>query len=191
MELEELKSSWNVLSGELEKQKLVNECVVKSMVKNKGDGALNSLIFYEGLGCLITLLLLAPLGLFFYYISHSVMQLSIYLVVAGILFAWQAYKYYHLKRIHMDELSICKAYSMINSYREWIIREIIGTPFFVIPYYFLINWGQVFNITIFLFTMSFTVICVVFIYRMYIRRIRIVRQSVEELKVFTIEEENN
>lgn len=113
------------------------------------------------------------------------------MVVISVLFAWQLYKYRHLKRIHMDELTICDALSMINSYKKWINKEIISGAFLVVPYFFLITWGKIFDIRLFIATMTVTVIIVIPLYRLYIRRIRVVRQSVEELKEFTVEENAN
>lgn len=58
MEMEELKNMWFLMDEKLKKQEILNNSIVKEIMKSKGSKSLNRLVFYEIFGFSVCLLLI-------------------------------------------------------------------------------------------------------------------------------------
>lgn len=186
MELEELKASWNVLNEELKKQTVLNREMAMRMLRNKGESALSSLMLWEGFGVGVAVVL-ALSGILVYLVTHWLGQLLLGELVVLLILAWQLYKYCFLKNIRLEELSVCDAFFRINKYKKMLIGEILSTPFILVPWFFVLDWGQEFVWRKWVFMIIACLICVPPLYMYYWRRIAKLRQSLEELKEFESE----
>ncbi|MBP1645284.1 MAG: hypothetical protein H6Q16_859 [Bacteroidetes bacterium] len=192
MELEELKQKWDILSKEVEKQKIINKKLMDNVVNQK----LKGLISYNWLG--FALSIFAIIFVIYSDITIGMPDVTTYFYIGAIaVFCFMLYDIYNYrillkaKNYNQDLISAEKT---IIKYRQNTINGYICSYVFIIPYlgYFFILFNPALLSTklfwlvilIFLGALAFTFLIV----RWDIGKIKNLQKSLSELKEFEKEE---
>lgn len=187
MELEELKQKWDILSKEVEKQKIINQKLMDNVVNQK----LKGLISYNWFGLALSILVIP----FVYYLGKSsgLSDLTyIYIGLAGVIFfmIWGIFSFRILLKAKSYNQDLISAEKTIIKYRKSTSLSYLCQYIFIIPYlvYCLFTFKQYFisagtlwvTILVFLGALAFTVIEL----RWNMGKIKTLQKSIEELKEF-------
>lgn len=191
METEDLKNRWLSLEEQLKKQEVLNEHIIKELLKTRYDKALSRLINYEAFGVIV---LLAAIPVIIYALGRKIeipgYSIFLYCMTGVSVFSlfWQICKLYDLKRIDFSN-TLSNNFRYTNKYNIKIRKEKIAMLFFIpililsICYIFAKSNVPVLSWVI----VTCTFICVIlFTYwsykRFYDKNIASVLKSLEELK---------
>ena len=187
MELEELKQKWDILSKEVEKQKIINKKLMDNVVNQK----LKGLISYNWFVLALSILVIP----FVYYLGKrsglsDLTFIYIGLAVVIIFAIWDMLNFRVLLKAKSYNQDLISAEKTIIKYRKNTINGYICAYIFIIPYlaYFFsffkpyligskLTW---ITILIFLGALAFTVIEL----RWNMGKIKTLQKSIEELKEF-------
>lgn len=187
MELEELKQKWDILSKEVEKQKIINKKLMDNVVNQR----LKGLISYNWLGFALSILVIP----FVYYLGKrsGLSDLTyIYIGLAGVIFfmIWGIFSFRILLKAKFYNQDLISAEKTIIKYRKSTTISYLCQYIFIIPYlvYCLFTFKQLFisagtlwvTIFVFLGALAFTVIEL----RWNLGKINNLQKSISELKEF-------
>lgn len=187
MELEELKQKWDILSKEVEKQKIINKKLMDNVVNQK----LKGLISYNWFGLALSILVIP----FVYYLGKrsGLSDLTyIYIGLAGVIFfmIWGIFSFRILLKAKSYNQDLINAEKTIIKYRKSTSLSYLCQYIFIIPYlvYCLLTFKQYFiiagtlwiTILVFLGTLAFTLVEL----RWNMGKIKTLQKSIEELKEF-------
>jgi len=187
MELEDLKQKWDILSKEVEKQKIINQKLMDNLVNQK----LKGLISYNWFGLALSILVIP----FVYYLGKrsGFSDLTyIYIGIVGvIIFAiWGMLNFRILLKAKSYNQDLISAEKTIIKYRKSTTLAYLCQYIFIIPYlaYFFYIFKPYFTdagtlwfiILLFVGTLGFTVIEV----RWNLGKIKNLQKGISELKDF-------
>ena len=191
MELEELKQKWDILSKEVEKQKIINKKLMDNVVNQK----LKGLISYHWFGLALSILVIP----FVYYLGKSsgLSDLTyIYIGLAGVIFfmIWGIFSFRILLKAKSYNQDLISAEKTIIKYRKSTTLSYLCQYIFIIPYlvYCIFTFMQLFisagtlwvTIFVFLVALAFTVIEL----RWNMGKIKTLQKSISELQEFEKED---
>lgn len=191
MELEELKQKWDILSKEVEKQKIINQKLMDNVVNQK----LKGLISYNWFGIALSILVIP----FVYYLGKrsGLSDLTyIYIGLAGVIIfmIWGIFSFRILLKAKSYNQDLISAEKTIIKYRKNTTLSYLCQYIFIIPYlvYCLFTFKQLFisagtlwvTILVFLGALAFTVIEL----RWNMGKIKTLQKSISELKEFEKED---
>lgn len=131
MELEELKQKWDILSKEVEKQKIINKKLMDNVVSQK----LKGLISYNWVGLVFSLLAI-PFVLYLGKQSGLGDLTYIYIGIAGVVFfmIWGMFSFRILLKAKSYNQDLISAEKMIIKYRKSTILSYLCQYIYIIPY---------------------------------------------------------
>ena len=189
MDLDNIKKTWQ----ETDLKPDMDETKIRQMLSNSGQSAFNSLLRYESVGLIATIICL-PLG---YFMFSKYLAVCLTFILPTLLFVcWHIYKLRRLKKVDMATMSITEVSSHIYWYRKAILKEIIfGTiwffAFFVMfGYYELVYDSVHFNrqLIILVIAVLIGLAVALIIYRtLYWNNIKKIESAIKEVEEF----ENN
>lgn len=194
MDLDNMKKTWQQTSikPQLEEDK------IQQMLDNKGKGALDKLLRTEKIFLWMAIIIL-PLACLLEFSRPFISLFFIAMLVPGCI--WQIYKIRFLKKIDTLQMGIVEISAHINRYKKYLLWEITAAiPILII---FMLSY------TIFLFhpkdysyeslrpaiimatagIIITIVICIPIYLNLYLKNIRDIERSIQEIKYF--EEEND
>lgn len=119
MDLDNIKKTWQ----ETKIKSSIDEDKIRKMISNDGQSAYRGLLGYEKLGIFIVAVCI-PLG---YFVFSKHMPLTVFFIVSTVLIlAWQIYKYMHLRKMDMAQMSITQISGHFYWYRKAILYELIS-----------------------------------------------------------------
>lgn len=191
MELEELKQKWDILSKEVEKQKIINQKLMDNVVNQK----LKGLISYNWFGLALSILVIP----FVYYLGKrsGLSDLTyIYIGLAGVIIfmIWGIFSFRIILKAKSYNQDLISAEKTIIKYRKSTSLSYLCQYIFIIPYlvYCLFTFKQYFisagtlwvTILVFLGALAITVIEL----RWNMGKIKTLQKSISELKEFEKED---
>lgn len=194
MDLDNMKKTWQQTSikPQLEEDK------IQQMLDNKGKGALDKLLRTEKIFLWMAIIIL-PLACLLEFSRPFISLFFIAMLVPGCI--WQIYKIRFLKKIDTLQMGIVEISAHINRYKRYLLWEITAAiPILII---FMLSY------TIFLLhpkdysyeslrpaiimatagIIITIVICIPIYLNLYLKNIRDIERSIQEIKYF--EEEND
>lgn len=194
MDLDNMKKTWQQTSikPQLEEDK------IQQMLDNKGKGALDKLLRTEKIFLWMAIIIL-PLACLLEFSRPFISLFFIAMLVPGCI--WQIYKIRFLKKIDTLQMGIVEISAHINRYKKYLLWEITSAiPILII---FMLSY------TIFLLhpkdysyeslrpaiimamagIIITIVICIPIYLNLYLKNIRDIERSIQEIKYF--EEEND
>lgn len=194
MDLDNMKKTWQQTSikPQLEEDK------IQQMLDNKGKGALDKLLRTEKIFLWMAIIIL-PLACLLEFSRPFISLFFIAMLVPGCI--WQIYKIRFLKKIDTLQMGIVEISAHINRYKKYLLWEITAAiPILII---FMLSY------TIFLLhpkdysyeslrpaiimatagIIITIVICIPIYLNLYLKNIRDIERSIQEIKYF--EEEND
>lgn len=198
MELEEMKASWNILNGRLEKSEMLNKRIIKEMITNRTLSAHERLLRYDIFG-LIVCLGIGALFLVLYITGQLELKLVSFVILESCLLIGlvvQLFFIFTLGKLNLEKMRICELIRTTLTYKLWMKRNYtIGSGIGVIGLItFLIieeaqladNWELRFIVVLLL-----AFVAMYYQVRFYRKNIRIIEKGLEELKEFEEEPELN
>lgn len=190
MELENLKQQWNVLSEQVKKQKILN----KKLIDNAVDAKMDTIMKYNlvGIGCCVLYVLLV----IFYPPTIFSRHITIYLnVIIPFIGVWQCVSFYlFLKMKHYrNDVATMEHYLIKYQKSEklnYVVQCIIMTPFvfmFIRDMFLRNEVVEMFTsipfsaVAIFV---SFVVVSGIFGAIWYFKKIKTLKESIQNLKEF-------
>lgn len=182
MDLDKIKKEWQETPVEVH----LDDEQIGRMIDQKGQTAFNKLVKYEKIGLVVSVLLLFMANIFIY---KELSQL--YRVVVVVLFFWQLYKCWYLRKVDLKKMSIVDISKYYIRYKRFIIVEnifgILFFLFFVLFYGFLKykNESDFMEEGIIVFSIIFGIAflcCIWMIWRMYLRHLLQLGRSIQEVK---------
>lgn len=189
MELEELKQKWDLLSQEVEKQKIINTKLLDNVISRK----IKNLNTYSFLGC-IAYAVIIPIVIMIGQYKH-VQQEVIYTAVISmiILLLWEIYNLYLLSKTKSYKNDLISAEKSIIKYEQSKIWSYFaGFVFiFIILLWFFSSFNQYFiqtnNVVLLIVLLTCTIIFAIWEFRWDIGRVKELKKSMDELKKFELE----
>ncbi len=194
MELDELKNSWSELGDKLQRNKKLNERLIKEILKKKSGKALNRLLNFEFLGIII-MLLITPLMVWLWgqprfentYSPKILFTLVIIHTVLVVIF--QGKRVWELMKVDFSN-KIAINVELINHFIIKIKKEKQITLFLIAPVYYLLGILSYYelhaNLSLWIFLVVAFVIGILGSYwqykRVYDNNIQSIQKSLEELK---------
>lgn len=190
MELENLKQQWNALSEEVKKQKILN----KKLIDNAVDAKMDTIMKYNlvGIACCVLYVLLAIFYPPTIFSKHVFMYLNVVIPFVGL---WQCASFYlFLKMKHYrNDVATMERYLIKYQKSEklnYVVQCIIMPPFvflFTRDMFLRSEAGEIFTsipfsaIAIFV---TFVVVSAILGTMWYFKKIRDLKESVQNLKEF-------
>lgn len=190
MELENLKQQWNALSEEVKKQKILN----KKLIDNAVDAKMDTIMKYNlvGIACCVLYILLAIFYPPTIFSKHVFMYLNVVIPFVGL---WQCASFYlFLKMKHYrNDVATMERYLIKYQKSEklnYVVQCIIMPPFvflFTRDMFLRSEAGEIFTsipfsaIAIFV---TFVVVSAILGTMWYFKKIRDLKESVQNLKEF-------
>lgn len=199
MELDELKQKWDLLSQEVEKQKIINNKLLDNVINQK----IKNLNTYSFIGCIlyafaITFLIMIAqyIHIQFSFISigiNSMFIIYISIISMIILLIWEVYNIYLLSKTKSYKNDLISAEKSVIKYKQskiwsyyagFVFSVMVISWFFFSFYQYLIQTNRLL-ISIMLF------ICVVALaiweFKWDVGRVKELKKSIDELKEFELE----
>lgn len=132
MELEEMKKLWQEHDNLLKENKMLNEKLISTMLKDKSKTAISSMVNFEYLGAAVcTLLLLLYLTLIHTAFVNTLMTVCYFISLAFIItsLAMCIYKIQTLNRIDLASGSVSDTARKMELFRLFITKERIASLF--------------------------------------------------------------
>lgn len=190
MELENLKQQWNALSEEVKKQKILN----KKLIDNAVDAKMDTIMKYNlvGIACCVLYVLLAIFYPPTIFSKHVFMYLNVVIPFVGL---WQCASFYlFLKMKHYrNDVATMERYLIKYQKSEklnYVVQCIIMPPFvflFTRDMFLRSEAGEIFTsipfsaVAIFV---TFVVVSAILGTMWYFKKIRDLKESVQNLKEF-------
>lgn len=190
MELENLKQQWNALSEEVKKQKILN----KKLIDNAVDAKMDTIMKYNlvGIACCVLYVLLAIFYPPTIFSKHVFMYLNVVILFVGL---WQCASFYlFLKMKHYrNDVATMERYLIKYQKSEklnYVVQCIIMPPFvflFTRDMFLRSEAGEIFTsipfsaIAIFV---TFVVVSAILGTMWYFKKIKDLKESVQNLKEF-------
>mgnify|MGYP003290386505 CR=1 FL=1 len=190
MELENLKQQWNALSEEVKKQKILN----KKLIDNAVDAKMDTIMKYNlvGIACCVLYVLLAIFYPPTIFSKHVFMYLNVVIQFVGL---WQCASFYlFLKMKHYrNDVATMERYLIKYQKSEklnYVVQCIIMPPFvflFTRDMFLRSEAGEIFTsipfsaIAIFV---TFVVVSAILGTMWYFKKIKDLKESVQNLKEF-------
>lgn len=190
MELENLKQQWNALSEEVKKQKILN----KKLIDNAVDAKMDTIMKYNlvGIACCVLYVLLAVFYPPTIFSKHVFMYLNVVIPFVGL---WQCASFYlFLKMKHYrNDVATMERYLIKYQKSEklnYVVQCIIMPPFvflFTRDMFLRSEAGEIFTsipfsaIAIFV---TFVVVSAILGTMWYFKKIKDLKESVQNLKEF-------
>lgn len=192
MELDELKTGWNVLNEQLNQTEILNKRIIREMMENRTDSAYNKLLRTELLGCIVTALAIP----FVVYIKETtVLTLGGFFLLAGVLaggFIMQLFILSFLFRFDLEKKALCELNHLVLNYKLWVKRHL-----YIAPVVVLLTFAAFFIVEEKSIVHEAWRYCIVGVallvlmplalfknYRFYKRNIAIIEKGLQELKEF-------
>ena len=188
MELEEMKERWAALNDRLERTEMLQESVIRELVRTKGEKSVSRLINWETFGFVVTILII-PYSIYVYHRfgGHFAMWdlfIRVAIVVDGLLVLWTGYKLYGLMKIDFTKV-VKENILRVNRYTVQITREKIFTAAIIGPLFVILSvvksiemkapdfiWGVLFGVVV-----ATTVACYWLYKRVFDKNIRRLQES--------------
>mgnify|MGYP007075937581 FL=1 len=188
MELEEMKERWAALNDRLERTEMLQESVIRELVRTKGEKSVSRLINWETFGFVVTILII-PYSIYVYHRfgGHFAMWdlfIRVAIVVDGLLVLWTGYKLYGLMKIDFTKV-VKENILRVNRYTVQITREKIFTAAIIGPLFVILAvvmsiemkapdfiWGVLFGVVV-----ATTVACYWLYKRVFDKNIRRLQES--------------
>ena len=188
MELEEMKERWAALNDRLERTEMLQESVIRELVRTKGEKSGSRLINWETFGFVVTILII-PYSIYVYHRfgGHFAMWdlfIRVAIVVDGLLVLWTGYKLYGLMKIDFTKV-VKENILRVNRYTVQITREKIFTAAIIGPLFVILAvvmsiemkapdfiWGVLFGVVV-----ATTVACYWLYKRVFDKNIRRLQES--------------
>lgn len=189
MELEELKQKWDLLSHEVEKQKIVNQKLLDNVINQK----IKNLNTYSLLGCIAYAAIIPILIMVGQYKFIQVGVIYTATVSMFILFLWECYNIYLLSKTKSYKNDLISAEKSIINYKQSKIWSYYGGFVFIIMVvsWFFFSFKQYLMQADRLFISILLLICVIAFaiweFKWDIGRVKELKKSIDELKEFELE----
>jgi len=153
MDLDNIKKRWQ----ETEIKPAITEEKIKKMISNEGQSAFNSLLRYEKIGIISTILCI-PLG---YLVFEKHLPVAILIVASCIIgLFWQIYKYKKLKKNNISEMGITEISCNFFWYRKALLKEFYtGLVWFVFFFIFFGYFELLYDSVYFYTQLAILIIC--------------------------------
>lgn len=193
MELVELKNIWSSLDQRLKNSQSVNKKLIKEMIETKIEKKVNRLLFWDGFGLVILLLVLPVLAYIYQDRGATALWTWKTLLFFGVglcifFSVWYIKKIYNLSKFNSandikNNMLVVNKYS-IQTQRERIVMCIIF-PILVLLC-ILFYWEAKVTASLWVFMICLLVLCALYTiwwYRYYIsKRIDSIQRSLDELE---------
>ena len=192
MELEQMKTQWEMLDCKLSESNRINAVIVKKMIEQRANKGVNKLITYELIGAILCLIAIPFMIFWVGYMRHSALiDVTMYstILYLCIVCISQLVKLFLLSRIDLLR-SISENISTLNRYILFLKREkVAGLTIFalfsllliliIIDFKHIEPWQWAAVITFFVLTPMLTI----WQYKkVYNANINAIRQSLDEMK---------
>lgn len=195
MELEDMKTTWSEMDDRLRKQEILNEKLVKEMLRDRSQRSINKLTNWEASGVLSMLIFIPALIIFMIYARPILMKvpvLNYWMIVCVILcvlaLIWQVFKVAELLRIdvaadikdnlkRINRYKLCKQREKTVMYIYLLIVTLAGIglyAFLSVPLWAWIFMGSV--------ILGCTLSMVYAYKKLYDKNIASIQRSLDELK---------
>lgn len=198
MELEELKTSWNILNERLEKSEMLNKRIIKEMITGRTQSAYERLFRYDLCGLILSFLicLLFPILTFTGQLVLKPLSFAVLEGCVAIGFLMQVFFMSVLVKFDLEKKKLCELARLAYTYKLWMKRNhVFGTgiamcgiiAFLIIEQKNLVAGWEVRMAVALLFCF----IIAFFQIRFYLKNIRAIEKGLEELKEFKEEPDQN
>lgn len=189
MELDELKQKWDLLSQEVEKQKIINTKLLDKIINQK----IKSLNTYSFLGCIAYAAIIPILIMAGQYKNIQVNVICTAIILMTILFLWECYNIYLLSKTKSYKNDLISAEKSVIKYKQSKIWSYYAGFIFIIIIisWFFVSFNQYLIQTNKLFISIVLLICAIAFaiweFRWDIGRVKELKKSIDELKEFELE----
>lgn len=189
MELDELKQKWDLLSQEVEKQKIINQKLLDNVISQK----IKNLNTYSFIGCIAYAAIIPILIMVgqYKFIQGSVICTAT--VSMFILFLWECYNIYLLSKTKSYKNDLISAEKSVIKYKQskiWSYYASFAFVFIVMAWFF-VSFNQYLMQADRLFISILLLICVIALaiweFKWDIGRVKDLKKSIDELKEFELE----
>lgn len=191
MELEELKTSWNILNERLEKSEMLNKRIIKEMISTRTQSAYERLFKFDLMGLVLVaaFCILLPVMNF---IGDAGMKPLAFVLLEGVIFIGfvsQSFIVLLLTKFDMEKRKICELTKLTLRYKQWtkmsmsygsMLAIVVIFAFLFIERNRLVgDWEM--RLTALFLVASIVVYWQIHFYR---KNIRTIEEGLEELKEF-------
>jgi len=189
MELDELKQKWDLLSQEVEKQKIINNKLLDNVINQK----IKNLNTYSFIGCILYAAIIPVLFMVAQYKHIQGSVICVGIISMFILFLWEVYNIYLLSKTKSYKNDLISAEKSVIKYKQskiwsyyagFVFSVMVISWFFFSFYQYLIQTNR-------LLTSIMLFICLVALaiweFKWDIGRVKELKKSIDELKEFELE----
>ena len=192
MELEQMKTQWEMLDCKLSESNRINGMIVKKMIEQRANKGVSKLFTLELTGVIVLAILLPFMFFWLKYTPNSTWaRIAMYyaIIIFGIGFITQSFKVFLLSRIDLMR-SVSKNISTLNHYvifikKEKIVSIILVSVFFLLFILLMSNFKYIEPWRCVAIISIFALAPVLFVWsdkKLYKSNINAIRQSLDELK---------
>jgi len=195
MELDDLKTGWNVLNERLAQNEILNQRLIREMIEKKAQSAHSKLLRYDLFSLIIVFVLVIILPI---VKTNSIMLTSSFILLMSVLtiaLAVQAYLLYLLLDINLSDKGIVDNMKTILRYKLLNKRNQtygVGIGLLTIIVFVLLQGNRLYINMESLVSIGIIFLCTAFIgiiqYRFYRNNIAVIEKGLKELEEFEKEQ---
>jgi len=189
MELDELKQKWDLLSQEVEKQKIINTKLLDNVINQK----IKNLNTYSFIGSILYAAFIPVLIMVAQYKHFQGSAIYIAIISMFILFLWEVYNIYLLSKTKSYKNDLISAEKLVIKYKQSKIWSYYAGFVFIVMVvsWFFFSFNQFLmetnRLMISIVLLACVIVLAIWEFKWDIGRVKELKKSMDELKEFELE----